>query len=181
MASEQECPGRSRGREGERHSRARPEDQGHHRKKAGDSGRTPPDRSIQCWGEGRTGGTSGTRRRRCTTGREGREAPGQRASSRSPQASGKGRSGTLVARRTQWPRAQDPGSAGTGHEGGAATRARAAQASKWEHATGNEDRRQDECNVPRLDVNPEIPNPPGGTMQNNSVITADLTNRTFGA
>ena len=38
-----------------------------------------------------------------------------------------------------------------------------------------------ECNVPRLDVNPEIPNPSGGTMQNNSVITADLTNRTFGA
>ena len=37
------------------------------------------------------------------------------------------------------------------------------------------------CNVPRLDVNPEIPNPSGGTMQNNSVITADLTNRTFGA
>ena len=37
------------------------------------------------------------------------------------------------------------------------------------------------CNVPQLDVNPEIPNPSGGTMQNNSVITADLTNRTFGA
>ena len=37
------------------------------------------------------------------------------------------------------------------------------------------------CNVPRLNVNPEIPNPSGGTMQNNSVITADLTNRTFGA
>ena len=37
------------------------------------------------------------------------------------------------------------------------------------------------CNVLRLDVNPEIPNPSGGTMQNNSVITADLTNRTFGA
>ena len=37
------------------------------------------------------------------------------------------------------------------------------------------------CNVPQLDVNPEIPNPSGGTMQDNSVITADLTNRTFGA
>ena len=48
-------------------------------------------------------------------------------------------SGSLVARQ-----APEPGSAGTGHKVGAATRARGAQASKLEHAMEREDKRQDE-------------------------------------
>ena len=67
---------------------------------------------------------------------------GPRTEGKQPQTPGN-RTGAVVAQQTQWQRAQEIGSAGTGHEGGAATRGREVQVSKLEHATGREDKRQD--------------------------------------
>ena len=49
-----------------------------------------------------------------------------------------------MARRTQWRQAHEPGSACAGHDEGAAKRTRGAQASKLEHTTEREDKRQEE-------------------------------------
>ena len=78
-------------------------------------------------------------------GRAGEERdPGQGARSCRPWASGKRRSNTLMARRTQWRRAQEAGLAGAKQDEGAAKRARGAQAEELEHTTERKEERQDE-------------------------------------
>ena len=74
-------------------------------KKAEDGGRTPPEMSIQCGEAGRTGGTGGTPLGRRKAGREGNEAPGEGTRSCRRRLSGERLNGALVARRTQWRRA----------------------------------------------------------------------------
>ena len=96
--------------------------------------------SIQCGEAGGTGGTGGPHLGRRMAGREGNEAPGEGARGCRPRVSRKGRNGALVARQTQWRRAQEPGAADTRQHEGAAKRARGAHADKLEQNTKYEDK-----------------------------------------
>ena len=152
MADEQGCPRRSTERTGSRQVRDGLEDQGRgvrHRKKAEDNGRTPSEMSIQCGEAGRTGETGDTRLRRRKARRKGNEAPGEGARRCRPRVSGKRRNGALVARRSQWRRAQELGAADARQDKRAAKRAQGPHADKLEQDTEYVDKDETVKYVPR--------------------------------